>query len=192
MISKLIHDRGTRESYIRSKLSVLIPAQVRSLRLRRGMTQAELGNTSDMKQARISNLERIGETSFNINTLIRLASAFHVGLEVRFVSFSEMLKWENQLEPDTFDVVPLESDTQFQHLGLSTAGEQLPAALIDAMSGGGQFSSTHMESVTTLRLSRESNSQILRIDSDRLTNDPMGASLPGMGSQNDTRNGVAA
>jgi transcriptional regulator with XRE-family HTH domain len=105
MISKLINRRDTRESYIRSKLSVLLPAQIRSLRLRREMKQAELGAEADMKQARISMLERIGVASFRLETLIKLASAFRVGLIVKFVPMSEMLAWEN--------VVPVEKDEAF-------------------------------------------------------------------------------
>ncbi len=113
MISRLMKGRDTRESYVRSKLSVLLPAQIRSLRLRRELTQAELGTEADMKQARISALERIGDASFSIETLIRLASAFRVGLAVRFVPMSEMLDWENDFAPDEFDVVPLENDEAF-------------------------------------------------------------------------------
>ncbi len=113
MISKLIKGRDTRESYIRSKLSVLLPAQIRSLRLRRGMKQAELGAEAEMKQGRISVLERIGEVSFSIDTLIKLASAFRVGLIVKFAPMSEMLAWENSFLPDEFDVVPVEKDETF-------------------------------------------------------------------------------
>jgi transcriptional regulator with XRE-family HTH domain len=113
MISKLIKNRDTRESYIRSKLSVLLPAQIRSLRLRREMTQAELGSDANMKQARISVLERIGEVSFSIETLIKISSAFRVGLIVKFVPMSEMLAWENSFMPDEFDVHPIEKDTAF-------------------------------------------------------------------------------
>jgi transcriptional regulator with XRE-family HTH domain len=117
MISKLIKGRDTRESYIRSKLSVLLPAQIRSLRLRRDMKQAELGAEAEMKQGRISSLERIGVASFSIGTLIRLASAFRVGLIVKFVPMSEMLAWENSFMPDEFDVVPVEKDEAFINYG---------------------------------------------------------------------------
>ncbi|MGC9157533.1 MAG: helix-turn-helix domain-containing protein [Terracidiphilus sp.] len=113
MISKLIKGRDTRESYIRSKLSVLLPAQIRSLRLRRGMKQTELGAEAEMKQGRISVLERIGEVSFSIDTLIKLAAAFRVGLIVKFAPMSEMLAWENSFLPDDFDVVPVEKDGAF-------------------------------------------------------------------------------
>ena len=135
MISKLIKSRDTRESYIRSKLSVLLPAQIRSLRLRREMTQAELGSDANMKQARISVLERIGEVSFSIETLIKLASAFRVGLVVKFAPMSEMLDWENAFAPDEFHVVPLERDEAFLHPEHSGNSRKMSPGLCDAMLG---------------------------------------------------------
>lgn len=90
-----------------------MPAQIRSLRLRREMKQAELGAEALMKQGRISILERIGEVSFSIETLIKLAAAFRVGLMVKFVPMSEMLAWENSFMPDEFDVLPIEKDMAF-------------------------------------------------------------------------------
>lgn len=113
MISKLTKRRDARESYIRSKLSVLLPAQIRSLRLRREMKQADLGAEAEMKQGRISVLERIGEVSFSVETLIKLASALRVGLIVKFVPMSEMLAWENSFMPDEFDALPIEEDLAF-------------------------------------------------------------------------------
>jgi transcriptional regulator with XRE-family HTH domain len=77
------------------------------------MKQSELGEAAAMKQARISSMERIGEAKFSVETLVRLAAAFRVGIEVRFVEFSEMLAWENEYQPDHFDVFPLEKDENF-------------------------------------------------------------------------------
>src|SRR5208282_6179924 len=95
LIYELLNSRESRESYIRSKLNILIPSQLRALRLKGPITQKELGDQADMKQSRISAMERPGETQFNVETLIRLAAAMKVGLRVEFVSFSEMLEWEN-------------------------------------------------------------------------------------------------
>lgn len=116
-ISKLLGDRKSREDYIRSKLNVLLPSQIRSLRLRRGLKQSELGQVADMKQARVSAMERVGDAKYTIETLVRLAAAFSVGIHVEFVTFSEMLAWENEFEPDTFDVVALGDDKQFLQPG---------------------------------------------------------------------------
>jgi transcriptional regulator with XRE-family HTH domain len=135
MISKLIKNQETRESYIRSKLSVLLPAQIRSLRLRREMKQAELGTKAKMKQARISVLEHIGEASYSIETLIKLASAFRVGLMVKFVPMSEMLEWENSFMPDEFDAVPLERDKSFLRPKHVNNQANMSSGLRDAMLG---------------------------------------------------------
>ena len=100
------------------------------------MKQSELGRDADMKQARISSLERIGEVSFSIETLIRLASAFRVGLIVKFAPISEMLDWENNFAPDEFDVVPLENDEAFLHPERSGSQRSASSGLSAAMLGG--------------------------------------------------------
>jgi transcriptional regulator with XRE-family HTH domain len=79
------------------------------------MTQKQLAELANMAQPRISAMEQPGETAFNIETLVRLASALKVGLKVEFVEFSEMLAWENSYSQDEFDVVPLDKDTEFLH-----------------------------------------------------------------------------
>ncbi len=113
LISKLIKNRSSRESYIRSKINVLIPSQIKGLRLQREMKQEELGHEADMKQSRISAMERPGEVSFNIETLIRLAAALRVGLRIEFVPFSDMLTWENGFSQDSFSPTPIENDADF-------------------------------------------------------------------------------
>jgi transcriptional regulator with XRE-family HTH domain len=77
------------------------------------MTQKQLAELANMAQPRISAMEQPGETAFNIETLVRLASAFKVGLKVEFVGFSEMLAWENNYSQDEFDVVSLDQDNAF-------------------------------------------------------------------------------
>jgi transcriptional regulator with XRE-family HTH domain len=114
LINKLKRNRKTRESYLRAKLNINIPSQIRALRLRREMTQEGLAREAEMMQPRISAMERPGATKFNLDTLIRIAAAFKVGLIVKFVPFSEMLRWENGFSQDTFDVVTVDRDTAFQ------------------------------------------------------------------------------
>ena len=113
MISRLKGSKKYRAAYVRAKAHANIPSQIRALRLRRGITQEDLAREAEMKQPRISAMERPGETQFNLETLIRLATAFKVGLIVRFASYSEMLRWENEFTQDSFDVIDLEKDTAF-------------------------------------------------------------------------------
>lgn len=113
IISKLLTERSSRESYIRAKLNQLIPSQIKALRLSEDWTQEKLGNEADMKQARISAMEKPGEVAFTLETLIRLASAFRVGLQVRFVSYTELLKWDNDFSQDNLTITPIEDDEEF-------------------------------------------------------------------------------
>lgn len=113
-ISRLIGDRESRIGYIRAKLAVLIPAQIKALRLKSGMPrQIDLAREADMHQSRISAFETPGSANFTLETLARLAGTFGTGLLVKFVPFTEMLEWENRFSQDTFDVTRLEDDTDF-------------------------------------------------------------------------------
>lgn len=119
LIDKLEKSRASREAYTRSKISVNIPSQIRALRRRREMTQQQLAQEADMKQSRISAMERPG-TKLNIETLVRIAAAFRTGLIVKFAPFSEMLDWENGFGQDTFDAVKIEEDWKFNGRRVTT------------------------------------------------------------------------
>jgi len=106
-------ERSSREAYLRAKLNQLIPSQIKALRLKEDWTQRQLGGEAEMKQARISAMEKPGEVAFTLETLIRLASAFRVGLQVRFVPHSELLRWDNGYSQEDFYVTPIEKDEQF-------------------------------------------------------------------------------
>lgn len=114
LINKLKINKKTRQSYLRAKLNVNLPSQIRALRLRQGMKQEDLAQETEMMQPRISAMERPGATKFSLETLIRLAAAFRVGLIVKFAPFSEMLKWENEFSQDIFDVKTIDDDVEFK------------------------------------------------------------------------------
>lgn len=114
LINKLVSDHDARVSYTWAKISVILSSQIKALRRRRNnMTQTTLAEASGMKQSRISAMERPGETKFTVETLIRLASAFKVGLLIKFVSFSEMLAWENEYTQDFFTATEIDNDHGF-------------------------------------------------------------------------------
>lgn len=113
LIARLLRDRDYRASYIRAKLEVLIPSQLRALRQHQEKTQPELAQLAGMKQSRISTMETPGRVNFNLETLVRMAAALNSGLMVKFVPFSEMLGWENDYSQDTFNVTQLADDIDF-------------------------------------------------------------------------------
>ena len=85
-----------------------LPLQIRELRKRREWTQPQLAEKAGMGQPRISELEKPGERRLTIEALLRLASAFDIGLQVRFVPFGELIDWSEGLDIDTFDVQAFE------------------------------------------------------------------------------------
>lgn len=128
LISRLKNRGQSRYAYIRAILNVLIPAQIKGLRFKRGFTQKALADLADMKQSRISTMESPGATKFNIETLIRTAAALKVGLKVQFVSFSEMLEWENGFNQTAFNPVTIDEDREFS----AGSGASAPEAQIVA------------------------------------------------------------
>lgn len=113
-ISKLRSNLNERAAYIRAKLAVLVPSQIKALRLKSGMArQADLAREAEMHQSRISMFETPGAANMTIETLSRLAATFKTGLIIKFVPFSEMLEWENEFSQDSFDVLKIEHDADF-------------------------------------------------------------------------------
>ena len=112
-ISKLwrkLRNKAYRDGYTEAQLSIEIPFQVRALRKARGWTQAQLAERCGIPQARISHIEQPGRDPLSLRTLYRLASAFDVGLLVQFVSFSELVRREDQFHPETCRVASFEDD----------------------------------------------------------------------------------
>src|SRR5579863_7367148 len=103
LISKLQSDFKTRAAYIYSKVSTLVPSQIRALRLKSDIPrQPDVAQAAGMHQSRISMLETAGSNP-TLSTLSSIAAALKVGLKVEFVPFSEMLEWENGFSQDAFN-----------------------------------------------------------------------------------------
>lgn len=113
-IFRLLRDLDSRSSYIRAKLGILVPSQIHALRMKSNMPrQVDLARQANMHQSRISAFETPGAANMTVETLCRLAAALKVGLIVKFVPFSEMLRWENNYSQDSFDVVRIDNDVEF-------------------------------------------------------------------------------
>jgi hypothetical protein len=70
-----------------------------------------------MKQSRISALEDPNYENIEVGTLRRLASAFDVGLTVRFVPFSELVRWSATLSDADISVSSFDEDTLTSPVG---------------------------------------------------------------------------
>ena len=102
--TKLSKNKAHRDAFVASQISVGLPFQIRALRKQRGLNQKELAAMAGMLQPRISAMEQVGGGQLNLDTLRKLAAALDVGLLVKFVAFSELIKWSNDFSPDDFSV----------------------------------------------------------------------------------------
>ena len=99
-----LKNKQYRDAFVASQISVGLPFQIRALREQRGWKQSHLAEKAGMLQPRISAMESPGGVKFNLETLRRLASAFDVGLAVRFVPFSDLVGWSERFSPDDFKI----------------------------------------------------------------------------------------
>jgi len=99
-----------RDSYVAGHISNTVASQILMLREARGWTQKELADKTGMGQSRISALEDPNYENIQVGTLKRLASAFDVGLTVRFVPFSEIVTWTADLSSEKLLVPDFTND----------------------------------------------------------------------------------
>lgn len=108
--TKLSKSKAHRDAFVASQINVGLPFQIRALRKQRGFNQQELAKIAGMLQPRISAMEQVGGGQLNLDTLKKLAAALDVGLLVKFVSFSELIKWSNDFSPDDFSVPSFDAE----------------------------------------------------------------------------------
>ncbi len=102
-----LKNKEYRDAYVSSSIDVGVAFQIRALRKQREWNQSQLAAEANTQQARISVLENPSHSP-TLETLKKLASAFDVGLIVRFVPTSELVKYEltrnsNSLEVPSFN-----------------------------------------------------------------------------------------
>lgn len=101
---KEMDSKEYRDAYVASQINIGIPFQIRALRMSRGWNQEMLAKHAGMAQPRISEIEKPGERRLSIETLLRIAAAFDVALQVRFTTFSELVDWSESFDPENFEL----------------------------------------------------------------------------------------
>jgi transcriptional regulator with XRE-family HTH domain len=111
-IIEKLKDREYRDAFAKEHIDTGIPFQIRALRKQQGRkwTQKQLGKRAGMAQETISRIEDPNYGKLTLETLKRLASAFDIGLMVRFVPFSELVDWEVSLTPTSLEAASFDKD----------------------------------------------------------------------------------
>lgn len=106
-----LRDAEYSEGYAESFLDMAIAMQIRVLREQRGMTQAELAQAIGTAQPAIARLEDVNYGAFTVNTLKKLAHAFHLRLKVSFEEYGSLPAEVGHLTRAELQRVPREQDT---------------------------------------------------------------------------------
>lgn len=96
-IAESLADKEYRDLFVLEHIGQGLAFQIRAMRKDRDWSQTELGEAAGMRQTRVSQLEDPDYERLSLTTLKRLASAFDVGLMVRFVPFSQLVDWSVRL-----------------------------------------------------------------------------------------------
>lgn len=115
-------EKAFRDALVEVEIRRGIPVQIREMREDRGWSQDELGQKLGMPQNNISRIENKRDGYLSIKTLVDIASVFDVGLLVKFVPFSEVLRWTDNHSVAT--VVPKSYDGEISNEADEAAAEE--------------------------------------------------------------------
>ena len=101
---KKLKRKEYRDANVSSNVKHAIARQIRAIREQRNWTQTEMGRKAGTRQNIISRLENPDYGQISIQTLLNLASAFDVGLIVRFVKFDEFIRRNSNVTTESFEV----------------------------------------------------------------------------------------
>lgn len=90
-----------RHGMIAAQVEIDIPFQLRALRIKHGLSIAQLAEKSNIRACDIRALENTAKgTKVSIQTLLKLAKAFDVALIVHFAGFEELIKSMEEFNPN--------------------------------------------------------------------------------------------
>ena len=114
-IVRKFRDKGYRDAFIAEHIYSRLPLKIRALREARGLSQKELGDKIGVAQTWVSKLEDPNYGKLTLSTLLRLASAFDVGIEVDFVPFSTVLDETLGLSAESWEVSSFGEDVGIEN-----------------------------------------------------------------------------
>ncbi len=122
LIESLRTSKEYRHAFVDEKIRTGLAAQMRAMREKLdGMTQEKFARILGKSQSWVARLEDPNEPPPTLSTLLRVAWAFDVGLDVRFAPFSELVDWISGtphllpgLSPESLAVADFEHDLGLQ------------------------------------------------------------------------------
>jgi transcriptional regulator with XRE-family HTH domain len=89
---KRLLKRPFRNAFVEEHVKTAVPHQIRAMRKKEGWTQIGLAQRARTSQSAITRIEDTNYGNLSINTLLKVAAAFDVGLLVKFVPFNRLVR----------------------------------------------------------------------------------------------------
>jgi transcriptional regulator with XRE-family HTH domain len=124
------NNKEYRDAFIAEQIFTRLPLKIRFLRDAKDLTQKQLGQRAGIAQTWVSKLEDPNYGKLTISTLLKIASALDVGLQIDFVPYSRVLDAALELSPTTFGVVSFAEDAGLSHQPTSATGIVTPASAL--------------------------------------------------------------
>jgi transcriptional regulator with XRE-family HTH domain len=112
MLQSLRSSEEYRHAFIEEAIRTRITAQIAALRDKEGWDYKKLAEKIDRKVSWAYRLENPNESTPTIPSLLEVAAAFDIGLDVRFRRFSELLDDVATLTPESFIVPSFEEEVR--------------------------------------------------------------------------------
>lgn len=105
IIRRLLGEKAYRDAYVLEHIKNGVAFQIRTNREDRNWTQGKLGEVAGKPRNVISRLEDPNYGKLTLATLLEIASAFDVGLLVKFVPFSRLVKEYDDVSPEALSAL---------------------------------------------------------------------------------------
>jgi transcriptional regulator with XRE-family HTH domain len=145
LLAKLKH-KAYRDAYTVEHVKTMTPLQIRTLREQREWTQGKLAAEAKTTQTAISRTEDPNYGNLTLNNLLKIAAALDVGLLVKFVPFSRLVKEFEDLSPEAMsapsfmDELPsLEAWAADTHAASAIMLESMKSSLVLTYSSAGDY-----------------------------------------------------
>jgi transcriptional regulator with XRE-family HTH domain len=131
----MLSDKEARDEYVAARIDGDVAYQIYSLRKQNNWTQAELAARYGIEngQGAICRWERTAD-GISVKALRRLASAFDVGLSIKFVPFSQLVddasteRLDREIPSFAVDKIPSKFAPLFATIGVASTGSRFNLA----------------------------------------------------------------
>lgn len=105
-----LRSKEYREHFVDAQVKRAVPFQVRSLMKAQRLSQKELAAAAGLTQGVVSRAASPTYGNLTLNTIVRIAAGLDVAFIGRFVPFSELVRYYDELSEDMGDVPTFEEE----------------------------------------------------------------------------------